>query len=71
MAGADLATVDQVIAKIIVGDGAILVAEQAIRDDPGGIELHLDFHVLRHVLQGGEQALVDVMIGLGGLLMTP
>ena len=57
MAGADLAAVDGVVAEVHVGDGAVLVPEQAIGGHLRRVELDLDLHVLRDVDQRRQQPL--------------
>ena len=57
VASADLAGVDRIVAEVVVGDVAVLVAEQAVVDDGAGIEVDLDLHVLGDDLEGGGHLL--------------
>ena len=53
VARADVAGIDLVVGEILVGQHAVLVADQAILGHDRGIELHLDLHVAGDGQQGG------------------
>ena len=46
MAGTDVPCVDLVIVEILAPQRAGFIADQAVFGDGGGVEFHLDFHVI-------------------------
>ena len=82
---ADVACVHLVVVEVFAGKHAVFIADQAVFLHGGGVEFHLDFHVLRHGGErGGKLAVqhflsffwaVDVAIvavaGIGQLLHQP
>ena len=53
--GADLAGVDRVVAEVLVGDGAVLEAEQPVAGHHLRVEVHLHLGVLGDGLQRAGQ----------------
>jgi hypothetical protein len=64
VAGADLAGVDLVVAEVLVGDVAVLVADEAIDADGVGVHLDLDLRVLRDDLEHAAELLLEHALGL-------
>ena len=50
---ADLARIHSVIAEIIIGDSAVLKADQSVAHDNFGIEIHLHFGIHGNGLERG------------------
>jgi hypothetical protein len=53
--GANLTGIDGVIAEVLVGDIAVLIADQAVVGNHIGIEIDLHLSIQRDHLQGGGQ----------------
>ena len=64
MPRAQIARILGVIIEILVGQTAVVVPNQPIRRDLGGIEFHLDLGILGHREEGARQFLHDHPPGL-------
>jgi hypothetical protein len=62
--GTDLASVDGVIAEILVSDIAVLVPDQAVVGHHIRVEIHLDLGVQGDDLRGGGQVFDEEFAGL-------
>ena len=66
MARADVAGINFVVVEILLAQGAVLIADQTIFADEGGVELDLDLHVMGDREEGRGQFGVEHPPGLSG-----